>query len=69
MRKFLTLPQLSEMLQVPKGTIYSWTHTQFVPHYKLGKNLRFDAEEIDRWLKKRHIKGRATMKIDINTII
>ena len=69
MEKLLTLKELSEILKVPKGTIYSWTHMQFIPHYKLGHSLRFRPSEIEKWLQKRHCKGRVTRKIDINTIL
>ncbi|MBU1044698.1 MAG: helix-turn-helix domain-containing protein [Candidatus Omnitrophica bacterium] len=69
MDKLITLKELSEILKVPPSTIYSWTHMQFIPHYKLGKSLRFKESDIEKWLQKRYCKGRATRKIDINTIL
>ncbi len=65
MEKLLTIKDLSEWLQVSKSTIYQWTHTGFIPHYKLPKGVRFNALEVEKWLEKRKRKGRATYKIDI----
>ncbi len=56
MKKLLTAKQLSESLQVNISTIYLWTHTQFVPHYKLGKSVRFRESEVQKWLNQRHSK-------------
>jgi len=69
MEKLLNIKELSEILNIPVGTIYSWTYMQFIPHYKLGRSVRFKPSEIEVWLKKRYCKGRVTRKIDINTII
>lgn len=58
METFLTINQLSEVLQVNRRTLYDWTHIGFIPHYKLPKGVRFKREEVDQWLKKRHQNGR-----------
>jgi len=67
MRKLLTIKQLSEMLSVPIRTIYGWTYMQFIPHYKIGRLLRFDEDEINRWPKRCYIKGQYIMKLNINS--
>ena len=65
MEKLLTIKDLSELLQVSKSTIYQWTHTGFIPHYKIPKGVRFKVSEIEKWLHKRKRKGRNTYKIDV----
>jgi len=50
MEKLLTIDQLSEILQVKKNTIYSWTFTKKIPHLKIGGALRFREREIAKWI-------------------
>ena len=68
MEKLLTLQQLSSLLQVSPRTVYQWTHTGFIPHYKLPRAVRFKESEIEKWLNKRKRKGRSTYKIDIDAL-
>ena len=48
--KFLTIEQVAEMLQVTRTTIYN-LKKQGLPFFKLGKNIRFDREEVIDWVK------------------
>jgi excisionase family DNA binding protein len=55
--QFLTIDQLAERLQVPKGWIYSRTRDRSpntIPFYKFGKYLRFRWEEVEGWFKAQH---------------
>ncbi len=63
--KLLTINQLSELIQVSRKTLYQWTHTGFIPYYKLPKGVRFKVSEVERWLKIRRRKVRATYKITL----
>ncbi len=54
----LTVEDLCRWLKVPKATVYDWTHTGVIPHYKLGRLVRFDPQEIEAWLEARRIRGR-----------
>jgi excisionase family DNA binding protein len=62
MKSLLTPMQLSEFLQVKLSTVYKWTHYGYVPCYKVGGSIRFDIEEIQKWLKKCFRKGRSSYK-------
>ncbi len=49
--KLLTYKELSRLLAVPTGTLYSLVHREKIPHIRLGRRtVRFDAEEISAWL-------------------
>jgi len=63
--RFLTAKQLSEYLQVDLSTVYLWTHSEFIPHYKLGRSVRFLEKDIMQWLEKRRNQGRTTLKYQI----
>ena len=71
MEKLLTPKQLSELLQVDLSTVYLWTHTEFLPFYKLGRSVRFAEGEVLEWVsqRKRKSSGRATMKYDLQKIV
>ena len=65
MERILTLKDLSEWLQVSPSTIYQWTHMSYIPHYKLGRGVRFKPSEVVKWLAKRKKKGRNSYKIEL----
>jgi excisionase family DNA binding protein len=58
--KLLKVPQLAEMINISPKTIYDWVHKGRIPHYKLEGSLRFDVDEVKRWLrsKRRRVRGR-----------
>lgn len=48
--KFLTVEDVAEMLQVTRTTIYN-LKKKGLPFIKLGKNIRFDQDEVVDWVK------------------
>lgn len=48
--KFLTVEDVAEMLQVTRTTIYN-LKKQGLPFIKLGKNIRFDEEDVVDWVR------------------
>ena len=50
--KYLTIEDLSLLLQVPKSWIYERTRRNQIPFKKLGKYLRFDQLEVENWISK-----------------
>lgn len=48
--KYLTIDDVSEMLQVTRTTIYN-LKKRGLPFIKLGKTIRFDQEEVINWIK------------------
>ena len=50
MEKLLTIDQVSELLQVQKNTIYSWTFTRKIPFVKINGALRFKEKAISNWI-------------------
>jgi excisionase family DNA binding protein len=62
MEKLLTAKQLSDILGVDLSTVYLWTHTEFIPHYKLGRALRFRETDVRDWVERRKIQGRDRLK-------
>jgi excisionase family DNA binding protein len=65
MERLLTVKDLSELLQLSPKTIRNWAHIGYVPYYKFRKDIRFNKEEIIRWERKKHKKGRLSYKITL----
>lgn len=47
--KFLTIEDVADMLQVTRTTIYN-LKKKGLPYIKLGKNIRFNQEEVINWV-------------------
>ena len=65
MKRLLTPRELSEIFGVKLSTIYQWSCQEFVPKKKLGRLLRFDEQDIERWLVRRACGGRLTKKVKL----
>jgi len=65
MDKLLTVEEIAEYLKLRPSTIYQWTHQGFIPHIKLGNRVRFRLCQIEKWLEKRTVNGRATNRVNI----
>ena len=64
MEKLLKIDQVSELLQISKSLVYKWVHYDYIPHYKVGRLVRFNESEINKWLKRRLKKGRNQIRIE-----
>lgn len=53
MKKLISIDELANNLGIAKETIYQWTSMKVIPFYKIGRLVRFDESEIDRWLAER----------------
>jgi len=49
--RYLTINEVSHYLNVKACTIYSWVKRDEIPHYRLGKLLRFKKGEVDNWME------------------
>ena len=53
----ITTKELMEYLKIHENTIYNYIK-EGMPHYRVGKEYRFEIEDVKAWLKEK------TMKID-----
>ena len=67
MEKLLKVEEVCDLLQVSRSTVYEWTHTGFIPHYKFPKGIRFRLSEVENWVKRRRYKGREALSLELNT--
>jgi len=62
-QKYLTIEELSRILQVKKHYIYALTSQRKIPFLKLGRFLRFERDKIEEWLKDKAQKPEDIEKI------
>ena len=80
--KFLTVDEVAEYLSLSKGTIYQWAAEKRIPHYKMGRAVRFKKAEIESWLlekckqepisieaRAKEILRKPNRDIDVNKIV
>jgi excisionase family DNA binding protein len=53
-QNLIGIKEMASKLDVPVSWLYSRTRTNEVPHYTVGKYVRFDEAEIWEWLKKQN---------------
>lgn len=54
----MTIKELSELLKVKPKTLYQWAELRQIPHVKMNGALRFDLEDIQKWVES-HCKKSA----------
>lgn len=42
----LSIKEAAEFLKIPIKTIYYWVHRRKIPHLKIGRHLRFEADKV-----------------------
>lgn len=53
--RFISIDELSVFLGVKRRTAYHLVQTRGIPHYKVGRLIRFKLSEIEEWMKtKKH---------------
>ena len=47
---FIDADDLADFLKIKKRTIYHFVATQNIPHYRVGRLIRFKLSEIEEWM-------------------
>jgi len=66
MDKLLDVTQLSQLLSVRPMTLYGWIHDGTLPHYKIGRLVRFSEVQIQAWLNQKKKEGRTKRVVDVD---
>ena len=53
-QNLISIKEMAEKLDLPVSWLYSRTRTKEIPHYKIGKHVRFNESEVWEWLKKQN---------------
>lgn len=57
MDSFKNINDIAVFLGVKVATVYLWVHTRQIPHYKIGRLVKFNQKEIEGWVKERYVKA------------
>jgi len=55
-RQYLTIKEVSVLTGLAVGTLYNMVSKRQIPHRKLGRLVKFERYELDKWLKNRSVK-------------
>ena len=61
--KYLTVDDVAALMQVSNKTVYDWVHKKVIPYYKIVGSLRFDYDEVERWIRSKKHKQRRRVDI------
>lgn len=50
-KEYLTIDECASFTGIKKSQLYKLTSQNKIPHFKLGKSLRFNVQEILYWIK------------------
>ncbi len=62
--KFLTVTEVSQMLNISTGAIYNMTSTRQIPFFKKGGRVYFDKKEIDEWIRQDRRKTIKQLQVE-----
>ncbi len=54
---YLTIKQASEYVNIKTKTLYSLASNKQIPHYRIGKMLRFSPSELDAWMLSKKVEA------------
>ena len=53
-QNLISISEMAKKLSVPTSWIYQRTRNNEIPHYKIGKYIRFDESLVWEWIKKQN---------------
>ena len=54
-KRLFNIDELVTYIAVPKGTIYNWISQRKLPFVKMGRRVKFDKQDIDKFIDERKI--------------
>jgi len=57
MTTLLSPQQLSEVLNISIETVYAWTSQKRIPYIKMGRLVRFNTDEVNKWLERQRVEA------------
>ncbi|MGD0915810.1 MAG: helix-turn-helix domain-containing protein [Thermodesulfobacteriota bacterium] len=81
-KEFLNIKELGEYLGIKTSTLYFYVENGSIPHYRVGRLIRFKRQDIDQWMEgnkkevprpekeaKRILKKPGATDLDIERIV
>ena len=55
--QLLTIKEASTFLNIKEKTLYSLAAKKEIPHYRIGKIIRFNQGELDAWMQSKKVEA------------
>ena len=55
-RRIMTAPEVAEYFQIHLATLYRLVRERQIPAFKIGTEIRFDRDAIEKWMIDRQVK-------------
>ncbi len=59
MKKFYTIQEVAEMVDMTPNYIYVLTRRGEIGHYKIGSSVRIDEEQLQAWLQSKRVYNKS----------
>lgn len=59
MKPFLTIKSFCELYSLSEAVVRKWIFQKKIPYYKLGHQIRFDPNEIEKWVLAQRVSPSA----------
>ena len=56
--RLMTAAEVSEVLRVPRSTVYELTRTRRIPFLKVGRRTLFDPDRLTQWIAAQNVAPR-----------
>ena len=60
-KEFLNIKEISQYLGIKISTLYFYVENGDIPHYRIGRLIRFKKQEVDQWME-----GNKKERIDLS---
>ena len=60
---WITVKEAAIFLNIKEKTIYSLVNQGLIPHYRIGKMVRFNKEELESWMRSKKV-GSITTQVE-----
>mgnify|MGYP001611059406 CR=1 FL=1 len=64
--RWLSVEEIAEHLGVSKESIYRWLEREKIPAHRVGKQWRFQTEEVNEWVRRGEASEENIIKKSIN---
>ena len=58
-QRYISPQELSKYLNLSTQTVYEWICQKKIPYIKMGRLVRFDQREIDKWVQTQKVESHA----------
>jgi excisionase family DNA binding protein len=65
---FLNVQAIASYLRIRKSSVYSLVEKKGIPHYRIGRLVRFKKAEIDEWMDKQK-EGVIDVKVEAEKVL